>query len=293
MRPDDGSPLVKASPDWAGQYKYNGSHGTLIKKDRRAGLMGRSWKNNFLRKQGEITSDIWLLPWRDCVLQGELTFFDDSGDDVFLTALATEKKKREYGVRPIFMVFDVLEVDGRDFKGESFRVRDRWLRDNLPELDHIKKVTTFYERTGKDWLWENSREGIVLKYVHSTISDGRSSGWVKAKNWTSDDFWVVGMTVGGGKNKPTFRALLLVDDENRYVGNVGGGFSDAERVSIKKALPPCSRENMPIIFNRENLPNNILYFTPKRMLVEVEYTSWSRNGLMNNPKFLKKRDDLL
>lgn len=197
--------LIKG--DWQ-QYiaenKLDGTRCMLIKQGIKINLISRS-SNDYTEKYPEIVNEAKDLP--DCIIDGELTFYDNNGKDVFLTSLATAETIKEYGVKAILMVFDILQFNGVDVKKEPLLKRKEYLKGMINPCWNNIKLLKWHDDSVK--LWElikaQDREGIVLKNKHSLYTPNyRSKMWLKVKVQKSMDLSIMGFT----SNKREISALV-------------------------------------------------------------------------------------
>jgi bifunctional non-homologous end joining protein LigD len=120
------------------------------------------------------------LKVRSCLIDGEAVACNDKGIAVFEWLW----RKRE-GRHVFLCAFDLLELDGKDLRGEPFEVRKATLasllRARLPGLQFNQHLT----HTG-DIVFRHAcamgLEGIVSKRLGSRYVSGRTRDWLKFKN---------------------------------------------------------------------------------------------------------------
>jgi bifunctional non-homologous end joining protein LigD len=86
-------------------------------------------------------------------------------------------------------------------------------------------------------------------------------------------------------------ALLLGyfgDGELRYAGKVGTGFDRATLRDLAKRLAPLRRERSPFV--DEIRERDVTWVAPK-LVCEVGFTEWTRDGRLRHPRFLGLRED--
>lgn len=110
-------------------------------------------------------------------------------------------------------------------------------------------------------------EGAILKQVGSKYPFGRSSSWLKWKQFFTAEVLVQSLEEGSGSNKGKLGALVC--DYKGTSVKVGGGFSKAERVAFWK--------NPKLVLGK---------------LVEVKYFEVTRDGSLRFPGFLRIREDM-
>jgi len=127
-----------------------------------------------------IVEAVNRLKVRSCLIDGEAVVCDDNG-------LAGFERLRKVRRSPqVFLcAFDLLELDGKDLRGEPFEVRKATLasllRARLPGLQFNQHLT----HPG-DIVFRHAcamgLEGIVSKRLGSRYRSGRTSDWLKFKN---------------------------------------------------------------------------------------------------------------
>lgn len=133
----------------------------------------------------------------------------------------------------VYIVFDVLEKDGKSLTGLSLLERKRVLKESLVEGSNVL-VSDFIEENGEAYyrlVLEKGLEGIIAKRKDSPYEEGmRTGNWLKIKQIKTCDCIIFGYTLGGGVRGKTFGALLLgvygKEGKPMYLGKVGTGFSE-------------------------------------------------------------------
>ncbi len=171
------------------------------------------------------------------VLDGEIVILDN-GKVNFQAMLERGKaaSENEIAVRSkqspaAYIVFDILEKDGKSLLDLPLTKRKKILKDTLKETEHVI-LADFVEAKGEVYyeaILKQGLEGVMAKKKASTYQPGvRSSNWLKIKKLLSCDCVIFGYTKGTGARKNTFGALILglfiKEGEPVYVGKVGTGF---------------------------------------------------------------------
>ncbi|HVX97306.1 MAG TPA: DNA ligase D [Polyangia bacterium] len=138
-------------------------------------------------------------------------------------------------------------------------------------------------------------EGLIVKEARSPYRPGRrSSEWRKIKLFKRQEFVVGGWTEPRG-SRARFGALLLglpaAGGRLRYVGHVGGGFSDDSLRRIGARLAPLEQKDTP--FEGEPPTNDRPHWTRPALVVEVRFGDWTQDGHLRHPVFLGVRDDVV
>jgi bifunctional non-homologous end joining protein LigD len=232
---------------------------------------------------------------RDCVLDGEIVALDSQGRPSFarlqqrmhLTREA-EIKRRAKEVPVIYMLFDVLYLEGRSLMARPYEERREALESMA--LEGPAWQTPRYHRGEGRALQkasaEQGLEGVVAKKLDSPYSPGRrSSGWIKVKNKRR-----VQLVIGGWlpeKERADRLGALLVgyfDDEGhfRFAGRAGTGFDGKERDRLERLLAKSARDTPP--FEGKRGPRGARYVEPE-LVAEIEFTEWTNDGVLRHPSY--------
>jgi bifunctional non-homologous end joining protein LigD len=171
--------LPPAGPGWLHEVKHDGYR--LIARAEQDGARVRLWSrnaNDFTRHFTGIAAAVARIGI-NCVLDGEAVIFRPDGHSDF-EAL----RNREASSGAVLVAFDVLEVDGFDFRGQPLERRRAMLSELLagaPGLlisESIKAEGASVFRRA----CELGLEGIVSKRLGSKYRGGKSPDWIKTKN---------------------------------------------------------------------------------------------------------------
>jgi bifunctional non-homologous end joining protein LigD len=239
------------------------------------------------------------------VLDGEIVALDAAGqpagfqriqDRIHLTE-AREIVRRAATNPTAFVAFDLLRDGGEDLCARPLVERRRRLEAALtPALGDTVRLSTQVRGDGAALLAEaraHGWEGLVVKEAMSPYRPGRRSReWRKMKLARSDSFVIGGFTEPRG-SRHRFGALLLGAREPggrlRYVGHVGGGFSDAELDRIARLLRPLEIPTCP--FDKRPVTNEKPHWTRPELVAEVRFSVVTDDGVLREPMFLGLRDD--
>jgi bifunctional non-homologous end joining protein LigD len=168
-----------SGPGWVHEIKHDGFP-LMAKRDaigvRLLTRNGHDWSARFPLIGGAVTT----LKARSCLIDGEAVACDDGGLSVF------ERLRRRVEDRHVLLyAFDLLELDGRDLRGEPLEQRKaalaKLLRGDPPGLcfnEHLPfPGVVVFRHACKLGL-----EGIVSKRNGSPYRSGRSPDWLKMKN---------------------------------------------------------------------------------------------------------------
>jgi bifunctional non-homologous end joining protein LigD len=288
-----------SGPDWCFEIKYDGVRVLASRKEDEVVLLGRSGED-ITRRYPEVVDGLSALPVPRFLLDGEIVAENESGRPSFqrLQARMHLTKPRDIDaamaqvpVRGIF--FDCLGLEGHDLRGLPLVQRKELLARVVPPLGSVQRCDHVLEH-GEEFLAAASEiglEGIVAKRLASRYSGRRSPDWIKVKCDRRQEFVIGGYTEPQG-SRARFGALhvgLYEGTELVYVTKVGTGFDTAGLESIARALEPLARPTSP--FNVGGPAGRGHHWVEPRLVCEIRFTEWTREGGLRHPTFLGLRPD--
>jgi bifunctional non-homologous end joining protein LigD len=162
-------------PEWFYELKYDGFRALAYLAPAGAQLVSRNG-NHFSRFAPLAAALQETLRVRSTVLDGEVVCLDKEGRPQFNELLFGR------GV-PVFVAFDVLEVNGRDVRGEVLTARKARLRRMLGGASGAVLYAQHVAGEGRalfERVCAEDLEGIVAKWGRGTYTE--PSSWVKVKN---------------------------------------------------------------------------------------------------------------
>lgn len=288
--------LYSHSKQYILQEKYDGTRGMLYKVgDKVSGLISRYCDADFTNNFPEIVKDAKSIKAQQCVLDGEITFFDSNKNPFFLTAGAIPSTKKKFEVR--YMVFDIIEFDGQRVTNLPLTMRLELLKKIIPpSLKHIKVIKSYTDPKKFPAIYKaivkRKGEGVMLKKKESKYVPGSREDWIKVKKEQTEDCVICGITHGLGRRKKTFGALILGQynkktGEFTYVGNVGAGLSDAMLKEYLKTINAMPEAQNPFACK---IPY-VKKFVKPTLVVEVKAMERTCYGRLRLPVFLRVRND--
>ncbi len=237
------------------------------------------------------------------VLDGEIVAMDPDGRPNFgllqsRMHVVDPAKARSLKSRvPVcYLVFDVLELDGRRVLHVPYEQRRELLEQLELEVDGIAVPPAFQGnpddamRASRD----NGLEGVVCKRLDSIYTPGRRSrAWVKVKHQRMQEVVVVGWEPGEGRRAGEIGALLLgvhVDGELTYVGQVGTGFTENALADLRKRLAPLHIAK-PAVKNVPREYARTAHWVRPELVGEVVYGEWTRDFRLRHPSWRGLRFD--
>jgi bifunctional non-homologous end joining protein LigD len=271
---------------WIYEEKYDGIRILAYKQGAHISLITR---NDIVRTERypEVAAAVSKLKPRTLLMDGEVVVFDRHNVSHF--------QLLQQGDGPVkYAVFDCLYLNGKDLR--SAPLRDR--RESLTELLRGGGTATIVlsEELAANGLkaFEVAKrrklEGLVAKNLESKYVEKRSREWLKVKVNRESEFVIGGYTKPGGSREYLGALLLGVYEENklRYAGKVGTGFDTETLRTLSEKLKKLRQEKSP--FADEVREKGATFVRPK-LVAQIAYTEWTKDGKLRHPTFLGLRDD--
>src|SRR5207237_6737168 len=233
-----------------------------------------------------------LVKAEQAVLDGEIVALDEEGRPSF--QLLQNRGKEPHPMQ--YVVFDIVYLDGQRLFRVPLEDRKRLRRDIVHDSgllkysDHVPgQGTDFFKAAQQKRL-----EGIVAKLRDSAYQPGvRSSAWLKIKAVLQQEVVIGGFTEPRASRK-YFGALLVgvyEDGKLVYTGHVGGGFDEKTLAELYQLMKPLIVKSPPFSGPPPHANEKPTWVKPK-LVVEVKFSEWTRDGVMRQPVFLGLRDDV-
>ncbi|TFB15449.1 ATP-dependent DNA ligase [Microbacterium sp. 3H14] len=298
-----------SDPSWV-EVKWDGIRALGTWADGRMLLHARRG-TDITTRYPELTADgAPFLPVADAIVDGEIVAFDGQGRPSFsllqnrMHLTRPREIEREVVRTPIvYMLFDLLSLDGHDLTGMPLRERRILLEDVVAGLDAPIQIPPVFDDV--DAALAASREfgleGVVVKDPQSRYRPGqRSPSWLKLKHTRMQEAVIVGIRPGKGDRESTLGSLLLaVPDRSggrggsaplRYVGRVGTGFTDRILRDLLARLDPLRRETAPLDGVPAPDASDALWVHPE-LVGEVEFANWTPDGVLRHARWRGLRPD--
>ena len=233
-----------------------------------------------------------LVKAKQAVLDGEIVALDEEGRPSF--QLLQNRGKEPHPMQ--YVVFDIVYLDGQRLFRVPLEDRKRLLRDIVRDSD-LLKYSEHVLGEGKAFFTaaqQKQLEGIVAKLRDSPYQPGmRSSAWLKIKAVRQQEVVIGGFTEPRGGRRH-FGALIVgvyEDGKFVYAGHVGGGFDERSLESLAKLMKPLIVKTSPFSGEPPRGNEKPTWVRPK-LVAEVKFAEWTRDGVMRQPVFLGLRDDV-
>jgi bifunctional non-homologous end joining protein LigD len=284
--------------EWLYEAKFDGYRALAIKDDLRVRIVSRKG-NDLTRSYPGVETVVKGLRAESVVLDGEIVAFDEQGRPSFQQLQHRTAK----GTAIRYFAFDLLHLNGKDLK--DLPLDDR--RKQLAALIRGSEVEYSDELLGTadqvvQAVTQVGLEGVVAKRRDSRYEPGRRSGvWQKFKIKNRQEF-----VIGGYKpENKSFQSIVVGYYEGtklRFAGRVRAGFSPAQRAAMFELLRPLQMERCPFA----DLPTGktghwgegvteddmkVLKWVKPRLVAEIAFTEWTRDGHLRHSTFVALRDD--
>ncbi|MCM3780255.1 non-homologous end-joining DNA ligase [Microbacterium hydrocarbonoxydans] len=305
MLAENGTPAIArglSDPSWV-EVKWDGIRAIGTWASGRMLLHARSGID-ITARYPELTADgAPFLPVDDAILDGEIVAFDARGHPSFsllqnrMHLTRPREIEREVVRTPIvYMVFDLLRLDGHDLSSLPLSQRRTLLQDVVSDLDAPIQVPPVFDDVDAALAAsdEFGLEGVVVKDPRSRYRPGqRSPSWLKLKNTRMQEVVIVGIRPGKGDREGTFGSLLLAvpdDGPLRYVGRVGTGFTDRMLRDLLARLAPLRVADAPLDGVPAPDASDALWVRAE-LVGEVEFANWTPDGVLRHARWRGLRPD--
>jgi bifunctional non-homologous end joining protein LigD len=203
-----------------------------------------------------------------------------------------------------YVVFDLLELDGRLLTAAPYDDRRVLLEDTVPNGPGW--FVAGAQADGKALLEAvdaQGLEGVVAKRRDSRYEPGRRSpAWVKVKVRRRQELVVAGWLPGSGAREASFGSLLVgyhnppaeagrVAGPLRYGGRVGTGFRDVLLRALRERLDGLATDSCPFDPPPPREVTRVARWVRPEIVVEVAHAEWTAEGVLRHPSYLGERTD--
>jgi bifunctional non-homologous end joining protein LigD len=256
---------------------------------------GHDWTDRF----PNVTTALRRLTIPDAIIDGEVVVLDRNGISDFA---ALQNAFKGFGpANFVYYVFDIPYADGHDLRDAKLADRKAFLDTVVRAAPLAAPAVQYCEHiVGRGEIVfaqaaRNGLEGIISKRAESRYLSKRSASWVKVKCILRHEFVVGGFTDPSG-SRAGFGALLVgahdANGELVYCGRVGTGFSDRQLDDLRRALDDLETKTSPFAATPPDLPRTGYHWIRPELVAEVEFSQWTKEGLVRHPAFIAMREDL-
>ncbi|WP_328862586.1 non-homologous end-joining DNA ligase [Streptomyces sp. NBC_00306] len=280
---------------WVFERKLDGIRALTVRAPEGTRLLsrtGRAMNNSY----PELVEALAAQSCEDFTVDGEIVAYSHGRTDFSRLQqrmqLTDPRKARASGVAVTYYLFDLLTLDGKDLRRLPLRTRKSLLRRALDFAPPVR-FTPHRNQGGQRELDEacaRGWEGLIAKRAEGSYLPRRSPDWLKLKCAQAQEFVIGGFTEPAG-SRVGFGALLIgyyADGELRYAGKVGTGYDQAALRRLRGALDGLGQRQSPfagVVRERG------VHWVEPRLVAQVGFTEWTRDGMLRHPRFLGLRDD--
>ena len=293
--------LAKVAPDaftdkdWIFEIKWDGFRAIAYVGE----LYSLKSRNNKELKQNFPEIDEINRLSSNIVVDGEIIVMREGTPD-FQSLLergqavsAGEIQRQSTRAPAVYIVFDILEKDGKSLTLLPLTERKSILKDSLKEGTNVL-LCDYIDEKGEAYFklaLQKGLEGVVAKKKDSHYEEGlRTGSWLKIKKLKTCDCVIFGYTQGTESRKKTFGALLLgVYDRSQpiYLGKVGTGFTREMIRILMDKFEKITTETAPF---KPEAGDVVTWLDPK-LVCEVAYQVATRDLRLRMARFKRLRDD--
>ncbi|RKE17640.1 non-homologous end-joining DNA ligase [Streptomyces sp. TLI_171] len=246
----------------------------------------------------ELVAALAAQPVPRFTVDGEIVAFD--GDRTSFARLQQRMGLHDparalaSGVAVHYLLFDLLNLQGHDTTGLTLLERRQLLAEAVEFGDPLRLVDYLPAEPGRPVplaeACARGWEGLIAKRAAGRYLPGRSGDWLKLKCESAQEFVVGGWTDPAG-SRLGFGALLLGYQEDgrlRYAGKVGTGFDTRTLHALHRTLSQLAVDERPF---GEEVPVRAPHWVQPRLVVQVAFTEWTRDGRLRAPRYQGVRTD--
>ncbi len=275
--------------DWVFEVKWDG-YRALAHKTKKVALLSRNGIS-FNARFSLIAKELEKIPGK-FIFDGEIVVIDKKGRSQFQLLQNYEEGQKE---RAYYYIFDILSYQGKDLSSRPLLERKELLRHLLASRSFLfLRFSEHVEKFGKRLFTQAKKkglEGIIAKRKQSPYRSTRSRDWLKIKTKMRQEVVIGGFTEPRGARKYFGSLLIGVYSEGKllYAGHVGGGFNEALLKTLYHQMIKLKRKKCP--FQNEPKPNAPVTWIRPKLVCEVAFAEWTKEGVLRQPIFQGIRVD--
>ncbi|MCR8826703.1 DNA ligase D [Pseudosulfitobacter koreensis] len=284
--------LVDSAPtgdEWQHETKFDGYRCIASLGKGGVRLFTRSG-NDWTDKFQPLVSAFDPLPCNSALIDGEVMAARISG-----SAFSSLQRALKSGDPLVFFAFDLLELDGENFRKEpqdARRARLAKLLSGAPSGGPLRLSEHVVGHGAEVFAQacKSGAEGIISKRIDAPYRGTRNKSWLKVKCTRRQEFVIIGTSPSDKAGRP-FASLLLASREGgalRYKGRVGTGFSQSDMESLAAAM--TARKTPPVKDAPDDIARTASWVRPD-LVAEVEFTEFTDDGIVRHGSFLGLRED--
>ncbi len=276
--------------DWMWEPKLDGyrvlamiEHGKVTLRSRRGGL-------ELAADFPKLCAELSQQAVDTMILDGEIVAFDVDGRPSF-NAMQNRGATNE---RAVYFCFDLLHFAGVNVRDAPYADRRRYLSQCVLPSSRVQLVIATEDGVALHGAaLDAGFEGVIGKRKASRYEPGKRSGaWLKVKAFNSAEFVIGGYTKGKGSRASLGSILVGTWEGSKlaFASHVGSGFDDASLPVLKARLEELQTKANPFA-EKPELHSPTTWVKPE-LVAEVKFQSWTEDGRLRAPVFLRLRDDV-
>jgi bifunctional non-homologous end joining protein LigD len=290
--------LVDEAPRDAGwwfEVKVDGFRAIAYVENGKARIVSRGGLD-WTERYPTITNSLESLHVKTAVLDGEICFLSEGGTTSFqkLQNALRSGDASKLG----YVVFDLLYLDGEDFRNRPLFERKAALRRIMAEQRPPLQLSEHTEGNGDRLFREACRrghEGIIGKRSDAPYTSGRSKTWVKVKCSKRDEFVIVGFTPPKGKRTGLGAIVVATRPPGgaplKFAGKVGTGFDQTTLRDLESKLRPLARSSPTVAVPRGAVGVGAVTWVRPSLVCDVTFSEWTDDRRLRHPVFVGLRED--
>ena len=292
--------LVKtpfSDKEWIFEPKLDGVRCLVFKKGSEVHLYSRN-RNRLDKTYPELVAAFKKQKCKNFIVDGEIVTFEGKITSFSKLQARLNLKKEEKiaaakKIKVHFYAFDLPHLEDFDLTKVPLIERKKLLKSVL-QYNSIIRYTPHRLKEGVKYFKEASKkgwEGVIAKRANSRYTSRRTKDWQKFKAVNRHEFVIGGYTPPQG-SRVGFGALLIGFHEKsglKFAGKVGTGYNTAFLQKLGKRLQKMERKTCP--FKTGKPPSRNAHWVEPKLVAEVEFTEWTRDGKLRHPSFIGLRTD--
>jgi bifunctional non-homologous end joining protein LigD len=295
--PPELATLVDRPPDgdqWLHEFKHDGYRILARLDHRRVELYSRN-ANDWTQRFPTVAAAVARLPAEQAIFDGEVTVLLPDGTSSF-QALQNHLSGIKTG-QLVYMIFDLLHLDGRDLTPARLEDRKAALARLLASARDkaaVLRYSDHVEGSGAEFFAHAcglGLEGIVSKRRDAPYRGSRGADWLKVKCLKEQEVVIGGYTDPEGSRVGIGALLCGVYDHARleYAGKVGTGFDNRTLRELKARLAKLEQDASP--FATRPVGVGQAHWVKPQLVAQVSFTEWTSDGKLRHPAFHGLRED--
>ena len=279
---------VPEGEDWLFEVKYDGYRILAFLEGGSVRLITRNF-HDYTDRFAAVSDALYgWVDGRAMILDGEMVVTDSEGRSDFQALQNYMKNQKEK--TPIYMIFDLLALNGDDLRGQPLIQRKKTLEALLTHAPENIKYTKHVKGNGAYCFLaacEAGLEGIVGKKADSTYSGTRNGDWIKLKCQKRQEFVIGGYTTSEKRTSGVSSLLLGVyaGETLVYAGRAGTGLSEADRNLLEADFAGLKRQDSPFEPAPKPRPGESVTWLQPEKVAWVQFAEWTGDNLLRQASF--------